>query len=178
MPEVLATALADGETALDNGNQLLALERFDLALLIDGQNQRATKGRLRAMRLDQVLALVEKASAAEISSDWKKALDAYESALELDPEWSAARDGRDRVAAGLFPAIFTRYPCRRVTLRLRVRNTPLHRRHLQRRCARGRAIVMRRPDWRRSPRSSVWQLFLNSAKRQSSCKLRRTGLTL
>ena len=81
---VLATAIQDGNTAIEAGNQLLALERFDIALLIDQQSSQALAGRERALQLDKVLALVDQASAAELEQRWADALSAYEQALSLD----------------------------------------------------------------------------------------------
>ncbi len=97
--EVLATALADGQAAVLDGNQLLALERFDLALLIDSQNSVARTGRERALQLDKVLALVDQASQHEAVANLSDAVKAYEAALAIDPQWAAAREGRDRVRA-------------------------------------------------------------------------------
>jgi hypothetical protein len=97
--EVLGGALADGQAALEDGNQLLALDRFDLALRIDADNPQAAKGRLRAMQLDKVLALVDEATRFETAKDWPKALQSYAAAIDVDPEWSAALEGRDRVNA-------------------------------------------------------------------------------
>jgi len=97
--EVLGAALADGQAALEGGNQLLALDRFDLALRIDADNPQAAKGRLRAMQLDKVLALVDEATRFETAKDWPKALQSYEAAIAVDPEWSAALEGRERVNA-------------------------------------------------------------------------------
>jgi serine/threonine protein kinase len=97
--EVLAIALTDGQAAVLDGNQLLAIERFDLALLIDSQNSVARAGRERALQLDKVLLLMEQASQYEAVENFSNALKAYESALAIDSQWAAAREGRDRVRA-------------------------------------------------------------------------------
>lgn len=97
--EVLTTALADGRQAINDGNAALALERFDLALLIEADNADALAGRERALQLDKVLALVAQASQFELLSEWPQALAAYEAALELDELWEPAQQGRDRVQA-------------------------------------------------------------------------------
>jgi tetratricopeptide (TPR) repeat protein len=96
-PDVLATALADGANAVEAGNQQLAIERYDLALAIDKENAAAQAGRSRALRLDQVLALVEEASGHEFAQQWRNALESYREALAIDPDWEAAVTGRDRV---------------------------------------------------------------------------------
>ena len=93
--EVLAQALADGQAALAAANKTLAIERFDLALLIDKQNSAAVKGRERALNLDKVLALVEQAADYELAADWQNALRSFEAALAVDADWPAAREGRD-----------------------------------------------------------------------------------
>ena len=93
--------LADGEKALVAANKALALERFGLALQIDRQNAAALKGRERAAKLDKVLPLVAQGAELERAADWQGAARAYAAALALDPEWRAAREGRDRVAATL-----------------------------------------------------------------------------
>jgi len=99
--EVLASALADGQEALKSGNQLLALDRFDLALLVDKQNEIAIRGRDRAMQLDKVLSAVEQAARLESTGDLSGAVEMYEQALALDPLWEPALDGRTRVAEAL-----------------------------------------------------------------------------
>ena len=99
--DVLATAIQDGNTAIEAGKQLLALERFDLALLIEQQNSQALAGRERALQLDKVLALVDQASAAELGQRWADALSAYEQALALDAQWGAALEGRERMRAAI-----------------------------------------------------------------------------
>ena len=98
-PQVLATALADGEQAFLNANQQLALERFDLALAIDPGNPTATAGRERTLQLGRVLERVAAAEQAELDEDWPAAAAAYAQALEVDPDWPAAREGRVRVQA-------------------------------------------------------------------------------
>ncbi|MBS94843.1 MAG: hypothetical protein CL799_10425 [Chromatiales bacterium] len=95
--EVLATALADAAAAFNAGNQKLALDRFDLVLAIDKDNDAAKVGQARALRLDQVLALMEEASGYEFVKQWQDALQSYTGALEIDPGWEAAVAGRDRV---------------------------------------------------------------------------------
>ncbi|MCP4000107.1 MAG: protein kinase [Gammaproteobacteria bacterium] len=96
---ILALALKDGETAINEGNQKLALERFDLALAIAPDNPAAQKGRERALKLDLVISLVAEASDSELASRWSEALAKYNAALDVDSLWSAALEGRERVSA-------------------------------------------------------------------------------
>lgn len=99
--EVLAQALADGQAALAAANKALAIERFDLALLIDKQNSAAIKGRERALKLDKVLALLEQAAGFELAADWQNALRSFDAALAIDADWPTARAGRERMRATL-----------------------------------------------------------------------------
>ena len=99
--DVLATALADGETALLDGNQALALDRFNLALLLDKQNVAAFAGRERALQLDKVLALMSEATQYEALGNLGEAVKAYAAALEIDPQWTPAQEGRDRMRAAI-----------------------------------------------------------------------------
>jgi tetratricopeptide (TPR) repeat protein len=96
---VMDAAIEDGTTALDSGNQSLALERFDLALAIDSSDMTAQAGQARALQLDKVLALMDEASAYELDEDWPNALKAYQKAQQIDPEWPAAAEGAERVSA-------------------------------------------------------------------------------
>jgi serine/threonine protein kinase len=97
--EVLQSALTDGEQAIADGNQRLAIERFDLALAIEPGNLTAQLARDRALQLDRVIALVNEASAFEVAEQWPQAFDKYQQALAIDAEWIAAVEGRDRVGA-------------------------------------------------------------------------------
>jgi serine/threonine protein kinase len=94
---VLATALVDGATAFAAGNQMLALERFDLALAIDGDNAEAKAGQARALQLDKVLTLMDEAAGYEMEKRWAEALQTYARTLEVDSSWPAALEGRARV---------------------------------------------------------------------------------
>ncbi|MGI9292319.1 MAG: hypothetical protein ACR2QG_13730, partial [Gammaproteobacteria bacterium] len=96
--EVLQSALADGEQALLDGNQRLAVERYELALAVEPGNLTAAKGKQRALQLDRVMKLVSEASAFEVAEDWQNSLEKYSAALDIDPEWAPAIDGRERVS--------------------------------------------------------------------------------
>ena len=106
--EVFGTALADGMAALLAGEQVSALDRFDLALLIDPDSPEAQAGRERALQLDKVLALVADGSAEEINGNWETALARYTEALAIDPEWLPAQEGsaraRDALAGNAYQA--------------------------------------------------------------------------
>jgi len=96
---VLATALADGATAFADGNQKLALERFDLALAIDANNAEAAAGQARALQLDKLLSLMDEGSAYELEKRWPEALEVYKRTLEIDPDWPAAKEAQSRVTS-------------------------------------------------------------------------------
>ena len=95
--EVFAKALQDGQQALNDGNQQLAIERFELALAVDPANLTAAKGLERALQLDSVIELVNTAAAFEVAEQWQEALENYEAALSIDSEWLPAREGSSRV---------------------------------------------------------------------------------
>jgi len=97
--EVLNDALADGLAALEAGNRAMAVERFELALAIDASNAAAKQALQRALQLDKVLELMTAAAAAETQSQWDAALAAYDDVIGLDPQWTAAQEGRQRVQA-------------------------------------------------------------------------------
>ena len=100
-PEVLASALAAGAAAIEAGNQPLAVEQFELALVVDPVNQVARAGLERAERLDEVLELTREGAIAEESGDLNAAADFYERALAIDANWSPAREGLSRSRAGV-----------------------------------------------------------------------------
>jgi len=99
--ELLASALDEGVRALAAGDATLAMERFELALVIDPANEQARTGTRRSARLDELLEVVAQASALEESGDIVAAADAYDRALAIDPEWRPAREGLARTREGV-----------------------------------------------------------------------------
>jgi len=99
--ELLASALDEGVRALAAGDATLAMERFELALVIDPASEQARTGTRRAARLDELLEVVAQASALEESGDIVAAADAYDRALAIDPEWLPAREGLARTREGV-----------------------------------------------------------------------------
>jgi tetratricopeptide (TPR) repeat protein len=96
-PEVLAQLLAEGQTALEQGDGPLSSERFSLALKIDPQNPAARKGLARAQKVAEVIALMQAGEINEADGNLALALADYEAALALDPEWAPARAAVPRV---------------------------------------------------------------------------------
>ena len=100
-PGVLATALEDGKTAFDVGDQMRAIQLFELALAIEPKNKTAQAGLERARNLDQVIELMSRAAAFEESGDLDGARSAYNQVLNLDALWQRAQDGLARISAGI-----------------------------------------------------------------------------
>ena len=75
----------------------------DVAAIVKNQadNDEAKAGMDRAINLDRVLEVMAEASALAIAEDWNRAQKAYQTVLDLDPEWSPARDGLQRIGATL-----------------------------------------------------------------------------
>jgi tetratricopeptide (TPR) repeat protein len=98
-PAALAVQLEAGEAALASGQSALAAQAFELALLIEPGNARASAGLARARALDDVLPALADAANAESSGDLAGALAKFEAVLARDPNNPTAREGRDRVRA-------------------------------------------------------------------------------
>jgi tetratricopeptide (TPR) repeat protein len=100
-PELLATALREGDAALAAGDRARAVAQFDTALAIATEDRAARRGLERARQLDRVLALVEQASAAEGAGARAEALRLFREAATLDPAWPAAAAGVARLGAAV-----------------------------------------------------------------------------
>jgi tetratricopeptide (TPR) repeat protein len=96
IPEKLAFYLREGAAAFKAGNQEDAIGNFEIAMAIDGENTVARTGLRRAMRLDQVLALMSQAVEREQSGQAEQAHTLYKEVLSIDPAWQAAQDGFGR----------------------------------------------------------------------------------
>lgn len=106
VPEVLATALAEAETALLAGDRATALDRYELALAVDSDNDAAKRGLERAGRLQEVLALMSDATAKESAGDLAAAAGFYREALAIDPDWRPAQEGVARTEGALSQAAY------------------------------------------------------------------------
>ena len=99
VPLELQAALDAGNAALQAASQQEAVVAFELALAIAPRNQEAQRGLARAKVIDQVLALMNSGKQAETDRNWKLAINDYEQALKLDPEWQPARESLQRARA-------------------------------------------------------------------------------
>ncbi|HEY8427769.1 MAG TPA: tetratricopeptide repeat protein, partial [Sandaracinaceae bacterium] len=109
---ISARALEAGRAALEAGNPQLAIEQFDLVLRIDPEHAEALAGRARAERLPQVLEHVRQAAELADSGRLEEAAAAYRAALDLDPDWPAARRGladvERRIADARYESLMSR----------------------------------------------------------------------
>jgi len=105
-PEILSQLLAEGQTALDQGDGPRSSDRFALALKIDPQNPAARKGLERSQKVAEVVTLMQNGEAHEAIGNLALALADYEAALARDPEWAPAQAAvprvRQRVATAQF----------------------------------------------------------------------------
>lgn len=106
VPEVLASALEEGDAALLAGDRTTALERYELALAVDADNEQARRGLERAGRLNEVLALMSDATASESAGDLTRAAGYYREALAIDPQWTPAKEGLGRTEGALSRAAY------------------------------------------------------------------------
>jgi tetratricopeptide (TPR) repeat protein len=108
IPEVLASALARGNAALEAGDATLATEAFALALLLQPGDAAAQSGMQRAATLDQVNALLARADAQRTAGELDAARTALEEALALDGAHAQARSQLDQVRQAISDNAFTR----------------------------------------------------------------------
>ena len=99
--EFLAAALQDAQAAFDIGDQIRAVQNFELALAIEADNTTAKKGLKRARNLDQVIELMSRGAAFEESGDLGGARSVYQQVLALDSLWQPARDNLARISTGI-----------------------------------------------------------------------------
>ncbi|MGJ8688602.1 MAG: tetratricopeptide repeat protein [Gammaproteobacteria bacterium] len=90
-PEVLAQALEDGQQALADGNSVVAIEQFNLALVLAPDNSTAQIGLGRAQTLEQVEALLEQARDLRETLALEPALQRVQEAIALDGAHVSAR---------------------------------------------------------------------------------------
>ena len=96
---VFEQTLRDAAEAFENADVQEAIRLYDLAVAISPSDAGARAGLERARNLDLVLALTEQALALERELELESALAGFDQALEIDPEWAVAADGRERVLA-------------------------------------------------------------------------------
>ncbi|MEX0617849.1 MAG: hypothetical protein WDZ76_13995 [Pseudohongiellaceae bacterium] len=84
VPQILERRLRDGETALADNDDDTALENFNLALILDPDNERAAIGKGRAETLENVNGLLAEAATLYEDGDLGAARELYRQAVNLD----------------------------------------------------------------------------------------------
>ena len=96
-PEVLVRLLQQGQIALEVLDAQLAAQYFSQALLLDIENSLAMAGLARAKTLDEVGGLISRAQTRYEGSELEAALELYEQAFSLDPQYTALGTNLNRV---------------------------------------------------------------------------------
>lgn len=84
--QLLESALAEGEQALDDADEQAARQAFDLAITIDPDNSQAQRGLQRTALLPEVIILMRQAKNHELAQSWSDAVSVYEQVAQLDAE--------------------------------------------------------------------------------------------
>jgi len=103
---VLKQLLAEGQTALKEGNAELSQQKFSIALMIDPDNRLARQSLQRAKNLDTVIQLLASGSRHEKAGKIAFAHADYQEALRLDPESKEAQQAVARVKGQIRDAEF------------------------------------------------------------------------
>lgn len=98
-PAALADAMKRAREALAEARTGTAREAFRLALAIDPKHAAASSGLARADRLDQALAIVDRAVAEERAGNVAAAEAGFRKAQALDPATPGAKQGIERIAS-------------------------------------------------------------------------------
>jgi Flp pilus assembly protein TadD len=93
----LKQLLAEGRTAIEDGNGPLAEEKFSIALLIDPDNRMARDSLQRAKNTEAVMRLLESGNRHENEGNLSAAHTDYQEAVRLDPASNKARQALKRV---------------------------------------------------------------------------------
>jgi len=97
--QALAAELGAGEQALKDGNSVAARQAFDLARLIDPNDERSKDGLHKVRLLDGAQPLLADGASAEGAHDYARAEQDYKKALALDPQNRKANAGLQRTNA-------------------------------------------------------------------------------
>ena len=103
---VLKQLLAEGRTALDEGNSELSQQKFSIALMIDPENRLARHSLQRAKNLDAVMQLLQSGDRHEKAGKIAFAHADYQEALRLDPASKEAQQAVTRVKGQIRDAEF------------------------------------------------------------------------
>ena len=104
----LTKHLNKGELALTHAEQVTATQHFEIAKLIDENNEQAINGLKRAITIKELYTLLEKGGKLEAANRFSDAKNTYQQATELDPLSTEAKSALDRVNSRLAQAEFTR----------------------------------------------------------------------
>jgi len=94
---IKADNLQSGQDALNDADSNAAQNAFEIVLAIESTNISAQEGFKRAIKLDEVLILVDAAISLEDSTDLEAALQEFKQASVIDPQWAPAVNGYTRV---------------------------------------------------------------------------------
>lgn len=97
--EILRRILEEGRLAMVEGDGKRALDKFNMALKIDPDNDFAARSLERATLLERVMDLVESGKSHEQRKDLSLALTDYREALRLDPQSKPALTAVNRIKA-------------------------------------------------------------------------------
>jgi len=97
VPVVLSQHFIDGEAALTLNQSVLALEKFDIALLLEPGNPQAEAGKKRAETLDEVNSMLNEAGKLVEAGALESARELYLSALDLDSTNTITQQGIQQV---------------------------------------------------------------------------------
>ena len=106
IPDVVSGLIQKGRVAVEAGDQDVAVDAFELVLLIESENKVAQAGLIRAKVAADVWAMLERARGHEQSGEWALAQTDYALAVQKDPASNAARSGMNRVRTKLAEAAF------------------------------------------------------------------------
>lgn len=106
--DTLEKHLEEGELALVQGEQDVAIYNFDIAKAIDEKNIQAINGLKRAQTISELYKLLEKGGNLEAAGRLESAKQTYEQAYSLDPLSTEAKSAVERVAAHINEQKFTR----------------------------------------------------------------------
>ena len=87
----------EGQKALENGDSVIAQQKFSLALRIQPSNESARQNLERAKKLDEVNRLVKSGKNHEENNRFAFAHADFQRALQLDPESREAQNGLNRM---------------------------------------------------------------------------------
>ena len=107
--DFVATSIADGQRALNQGDRQTAITAFQAALTYDSANESGLRGLERAETIERVHLLLTQAEAAEAAADYDTAIAAYDEAFALDKFSVVAQQGAARAKADQKEAKFNAF---------------------------------------------------------------------